>query len=78
MYYKNQPKACPVCKTKITESSNHRFKWQIKNFRSHIRKIAEREIFLKYLMNDGRKTPHFDYIKKNLIKVETTSFTVKI
>ena len=69
---------CPVCGAKHTENSKSDIKWQIKNFRSHIRKIAEREIFLKSLLNDKRATPHFDYYKKNMVIVESKSLTIKL
>lgn len=68
---------CPVCKTQYAETGG-KINFQLKNFRSHIRKIAEREIFLKSLFNDSRPTPHFDFYKENMVVVKSESLTIKL
>lgn len=67
-------KECPVCGATKPQFMSY----PIKNWRSHIRKIAEREIFLKALMGDERKTPHFDFFKKNAVIVSTEQLTIKL
>lgn len=69
---------CPVCGAKNTDSTYTLHSQPIKNWRAHIRKIAEREIFLKSLIGDNRKTPHFDYYKKNVVLINTEQITVKL
>ena len=80
MKHKLMPiKKCPVCDRTRTETIGYKGHWwPIKNFRAHIRKIAEREIFLKTLTEDNRKTPHFDYIKNNLVVISNLQFTIKL
>ncbi len=69
---------CPVCgATETKDSATKKIKWKIRNFRSHIRKMAEREALYKAL-NLVHISPHLDYVRKNLVKIETTTFSVKI
>lgn len=76
-------KKCPVCGVNSPETQSEYHKkiypnYRMKNYKAHIRKIAEREIFLKTLLNDNRKTPHFSYYKKHMVLVSTEQITVKI